>query len=139
MKRVRVFRPRGMEARGFTLIELLVVVTLIVVLASIALASYSRSIIRAKEATLREDLYRMREAIDQYSADKGHEPSDLNALVTEGYLRQIPKDPITDSAESWQIVMGEPDPANPGTPPGVHDIKSGAEGTALDGTPYSEL
>jgi general secretion pathway protein G len=123
---------------GFTLIELLIVVTLVIVLAGIGLATYTTSITRAKEATLHEDLFRLRDAIDQYSADKGHDPSDLSALVTDGYLRRIPEDPFTKSAETWQTETGEADASNPTAIPGVHDVKSGAEGTALDGTPYSD-
>jgi general secretion pathway protein G len=123
---------------GFTLIELLIVVTLVIVLAGIGLATYTTSLIRAKEATLKEDLFRLRDAIDQYGADKGHEPSDLSALVTDGYLRRIPEDPFTKSADSWQTVMGDADPSNPAAVPGVHDVKSGAEGTGLEGTPYSD-
>ena len=125
--------------RGFTLIELLVVVTLIVVLAGIGLSTYSTSVTRAKEAVLRENLFRMRDSIDQFYADKGTYPPDLSALVTDGYMRQIPKDPFTDSADTWQVVMSEPDPANPNAPPGVYDVKSGAEGVSIDGTPYSDL
>jgi general secretion pathway protein G len=124
--------------RGFTLIELLIVVTLIVVLAGIGIATYSTSVLRAKEAVLREDLFRFKDAIDQYNADKGTYPPDLSALVTDGYMRQIPKDPFTDSAETWQVVMAEPDPANPNAVPGVYDVKSGAQGTALDGTNYAD-
>ena len=103
-------------------------VTLIVVLAGIGLSTYSTSVTRAKEAVLREDLFRMRDAIDQYNADKGTYPPDLASLVTDKYMRQIPKDPITDSADTWQIVMSEPDPANPNAAPGVYDVKSGAPG-----------
>ena len=130
-----VHRP---SSRGFTLIELLIVVTLIVVLAGIGLSTYALSVKRAKEAVLREDLFRMRDAVDQYNADKGNYPPDLTSLVSDGYMRQIPKDPITESADTWQTVMSEPDPANPNATPGVYDIKSGAEGTAIDGTAYAE-
>jgi general secretion pathway protein G len=129
-------RPRG--ERGFTLIELLIVVTLIVVLAGIGISTYSTSVRRAKEAVLREDLFRLKDAIDQYNADKGTYPPDLATLVTDGYMRQIPKDPFTESADTWQIVMAEPDPANPNAVPGVYDVKSGAEATALDGTNYAD-
>lgn len=124
--------------RGFTLIELLIVVTLIVVLAGIGLSTYSTSVARAKEAVLREDLFRMRDAIDQYNADKGAYPPDLESLVSAGYMRQIPKDPVTDSTETWQTVMAEPDPAEPTAALGVYDVKSGAPGTAVDGSPYAE-
>ena len=124
--------------RGFTLIELLVVITLIVVLAGIGLSTYSSSVRRAKEAVLLEDLFQFKDKIDQYHADKGTYPPDLASLVTDGYMRQIPKDPFTDSADTWEIVMSEPDPANPNAVPGVYDVKSGAEGIALNGTNYRE-
>jgi len=87
---------------------------------------------------LKEDLFRLRDAIDQYNADKGAYPPDLSSLVTGGYLRQIPKDPITDSTDTWQIVMSEPSAADTTAAPGVEDVKSGAEGTGIDGTPYAE-
>ena len=90
---------------GFTLIELLIVMTLIVVLAGIGMSTYSTSVTRAKEAVLRENLFRMRDSIDQYYADKGSYPPDLPSLVTSGYLRQIPKDPFTESVDTWQVVM----------------------------------
>ena len=124
---------------GFTLIELLIVVTLIVVLAGIGMSTYSISVARAKEAVLRENLFRMRDSIDQFYADKGAYPPDLSALVTEGYMRQIPRDPITESSDTWQVVMSEPDPANPNAAPGVYDVKSGAPGVSIDGTPYSDF
>jgi general secretion pathway protein G len=137
--RLRVLVPHTRGRAGFTLIELLIVVTLIVVLAGIGLSTYSTSVTRAKEAVLLENLVRMRDAIDQYSADKGAYPPDLTALVTDHYIRQIPKDPFTDSTDTWQSVMSEPDPANPNAPPGVYDVKSGSQGTMLDGRPHSEL
>jgi general secretion pathway protein G len=126
------------KQRGFTLIELLIVVTLIVVLAGIGLATYSTSVRRAKEATLKEDLFRMRDAIDQYYADKGNYPPDVATLVSAGYIRQVPKDPITDSADTWQTVMSETDSANPNATPGINDVKSGAPGMGLDGTNYED-
>ena len=130
---------RSARQRGFTLIELLIVVTILVVLAGIGLSTYSTSVARAKEAVLRENLFRLRDSIDQFYADKGTYPADLASLVTEGYMRQIPKDPFTESADTWQTVMSEPDPANPNAVPGVFDVKSGAEGVSLDGTPYADL
>ena len=136
---VRIGRRHRPDQRGFTLIELLIVVTLIVVLAGIGLSTYSTSVARAKEAVLRENLFRMRDSIDQFYADKGTYPPDLTSLVTAGYMRQIPRDPFTESADTWQLVMSEPDPAAPTAVPGVFDVKSGAEGVSIDGTPYSEL
>jgi general secretion pathway protein G len=124
--------------RGFTLIELLVVLTLIIILSTIGMAQYQRSVTYAKEATLKEDLFRMRDAIDQYYADKNQYPSTLDALVSEGYLRKIPEDPFTKSTSTWQAVPAEPDPNNPTAEAGVYDVKSGADQTALDGTKYSE-
>ena len=128
--------PRS--SRGFTIIELMVVLSLIVILASLAMVQYRRTITYSKEAVLRDDLFKLRDAIDQYYADKNQYPPDLNALVSDGYLRGIPKDPVTDSSSTWREVPAEPDANNPVAEPGVYDVKSGAEGTALDGTPYSE-
>jgi general secretion pathway protein G len=130
--------PRHRSDGGFTLIELVIVVSLIVILASIGMANYHNSIVRAREAVLKEDLFRMRDAIDQYYADKGSYPTDLNALVSDGYLRSVPKDPLTQSTTSWQTVQSQPDPANPTATPGVYDVKSGSNATALDGTKYSD-
>jgi general secretion pathway protein G len=133
----RLTRPRS--ASGFTLIELMVVLTLIMVLAGMAVAQYRYAVLRTQEAVLSEDLFRMRDAIDQYYADKAKYPASLEALVTDGYLRVIPKDPITKSTETWQTVPSEPDPANPTADLGIVDIKSGAPGTSLDGRPYLEF
>ena len=126
------------KRNGFTLIEILIVITLVAILAGIGLATYTNSVRRAREATLKEDLFRMRDAIDQYYADKAKYPSALADLVTDGYLREVPKDPFTDSAESWVVENAEPDPNNPVAEPGVYDVKSGSEETALDGSKYSE-
>jgi general secretion pathway protein G len=131
-------RTRLRAQAGWTLIELLVVISLVVLLASIALVGYRNAVIRSQEAVLKEDLFRMRDAIDQYYADKNQYPSDLQALVSDGYLRAIPEDPFTRSADTWQAIPAEPDPANPNAMPGVFDVKSGADGTALDGTKYSD-
>ena len=125
-------------AAGFTLIELLVVLTLIVILSSMGLAQYRSSVIHARESVLREDLFRMRDAIDQYYADKGQWPSTLDALVSEGYVRKLPEDPFTKSSTTWQTVPAEPDPNNPTAEAGVYDVKSGSEATALDGTKYAD-
>jgi general secretion pathway protein G len=125
-------------SRGFTIIELMVVLALIVILASLAMVQYRRTIIYSKEAVLRDDLTKMRDAIDQYYADKNEYPPTLQALASEGYLRDIPKDPITESNSSWQEVPAEPDATNPTAATGVYDVKSGSDATALDGTRYSE-
>jgi general secretion pathway protein G len=120
------------------MIELLVVMTLMVMLATIGMTQYKSSQLFAREAVLKEDLFRMRDAIDQYYADKGQYPSTLEALVSDGYMRKVPDDPFTKSNSSWQTVPAEPDPANPVAEPGVYDVKSGSDATALDGTKYSE-
>jgi len=125
-------------AAGFTLIELIIVTVLMVVLASVALVQYQNSVTRAKEAVLREDLFRMRDAIDQYYADKNKWPQSLQDLVSDGYVREIPKDPITDTADSWQTVPAEAEPGNTSAEPGIFDVKSGSDKMALDGSPYSE-
>jgi general secretion pathway protein G len=124
--------------RGWTLIEMVVVMALIVVLAGLASAQYRNAFTRSQEAVLKEDLYRMRDAIDQYYADKNKYPADLGALVGDGYMREVPKDPFTDSAETWQTTPADPDPANPNAQPGIYNVKSGSERTAIDGTPYAD-
>jgi general secretion pathway protein G len=126
------------SGRGFTLIEVLIVVTLIVVLASVGMATYQNSVRRAREAVLREDLFRMRDAIDQYYADKNKYPQSLQDLVSSGYLREVPKDPMTDSAETWTTVPAEMEAGNPTAEPGVYDVKSGSEATSMDGSRYAD-
>jgi general secretion pathway protein G len=125
--------------KGFTLIELLIVITLISILAAMGVVQYRNSVQSTREAILRTDLFRMRDAIDQYYADKNKYPSSLDALVTDGYMRKVPEDPITKSADTWQTVPAEPDPSNPSSEPGIYDVKSGASGTALDGSSYSDF
>jgi general secretion pathway protein G len=124
-------------ADGFTLLELMVVMALIVVLAGIAMASYRNAVTMAQEAVLKEDLYRMRDAIDQYYADKNEYPSSLQNLVTDGYLRALPEDPMTRSAETWQEEYAEPDLNNPSASMGVYDVKSGSDRVSASGTPYA--
>jgi general secretion pathway protein G len=124
--------------RGFTLIELMVVAAIMIVLAGLGLVQYRNSVVRAREAVLKEDLFRMRDAIDQYYADKTQYPSSLDALVSDGYLRKLPDDPFTMSSSTWQTVPSDPDPTNPTASPGVYDVKSGSEATALDSTKYAD-
>jgi general secretion pathway protein G len=126
------------SAGGFTLVELLIVISLISILAGMGLVQYKNSVLSAKEATLHTDLFRMRDAIDQYYADKGKYPSGLDSLVSEGYMRKVPIDPVTQSSDSWVTVAAEPDPNSPSGEAGIYDIKSGAQGTALDGTSYTD-
>jgi general secretion pathway protein G len=135
-------RSRQHGSKGFTLLELLVVMTIIGILAAIAVPALRDSPQRAREATLREDLFTLRSVIDQYHGDKGVFPADLQVLVSEGYLRKIPVDPMTKSAETWVISYEEiaPDEESTAEPvtPGVTDVHSGSEDTALDGTLYKE-
>ena len=134
----QITRAPDYQISGFTLIELLVVASIIIILATMGMAQYRNSVIRSREAVLKEDLFRMRDAIDQYYADKGQYPSTLDALANDGYMRKLPADPFTNNADSWQTVPSEPDPNSPSSEPGVYDIKSGSDGTALDGTKYAD-
>jgi general secretion pathway protein G len=124
--------------RGFTIIELLVVLALISILATMGMAQYRLGIVHAREAVLKTDLFDLRDAIDQYYADKGQYPGALDALVSDGYIRKIPVDPFTNAADTWQTIPSEPDPNNPTAIPGIYDVKSGSEQTAINGTKYSE-
>jgi general secretion pathway protein G len=133
-----VTRRSGRSSQGgWTLVELTIVISLITVLAAIALVGYRNAITGSREAVLKEDLFRMRDAIDQYYADRGEYPSALESLVTDGYLRTIPEDPLTGSAETWQTELAELDPTDPFAQ-GIYDVKSSAEGTALNGTLYAD-
>ncbi len=132
-------RPRRLRGQsGFTLVELLVVLALISILASMAVVQYKNGVRHSQESVLRTDLFRMRDAIDQYYADKNKYPASLDTLVSDGYMRQIPQDPMTQSTDTWQTIPAEPDPSNPTAEPGIYNVKSGATGTGLDGTAYAE-
>jgi general secretion pathway protein G len=131
-------KPLTRSDRGFTMIELMVVMFLISVLAAMGMAQYRNSVTYSRESVLKEDLFRMRDAIDQYYADKGQYPSTLDALVSDGYVRKIPDDPFTRSNSTWQTIPAEPDPNNPTTEAGVYDVKSGSDATAIDGTKYAD-
>ena len=126
------------SARGFTLIELLVVASILMVLAGMGLVQYKNGVTRSREAVLKTDLFNMRDAIDQYYADKGQYPGTLDELTSSGYLRRVPDDPFTTSNSTWQTIASEPDANNPTAAPGVYDVKSGTDATALDGTKYAE-
>lgn len=120
------------KIRGFTFVELMVVLAIIAVLLTVALPRYFSGLQRAEEAVLKEDLFVMREAIDDYYVDKGVYPNSLQTLVAERYIREIPVDPVTESDETW-ILVGLPQ-----NPTVVYDVRSGAEGEASDGTLYFE-
>lgn len=123
---------------GFTLIELMIVMTIISILLAIAIPIYQKSILRAKESVLRNNLFTLRTMIDEYTVDKQHAPETLDDLVSEGYLRQVPVDPITGNNTSWKLVMEDTPVGGDNQPPGIFDIHSGAEGNGLDGTAYSD-
>ncbi len=126
------------KENGFTVIELMVVMTIILLLASVAVKINKKAIIKAKESVLKENLFQMRQAIEQYYADKGHYPDSLETLVDDGYLREIPKDPFTRSSDTWEVEYENPEDVGEDYEPGIIDVKSGYSGKALDGTNYDE-
>jgi len=132
-------RIRSGERRsGFTLIELLIVMSIVTILVSIAIPVYQRSIIRSKETVLKSNLFTLRQVIDEYTYDKQKAPQALQDLVQQGYLREVPRDPMTDSNTTWRIVMEDALQSVDQTEPGIFDVHSGSDKTGLDGTPYAE-
>ena len=126
------------SSSGFTLIELLIVISLITILAAIGFSSYGSAVTRSREAVLKENLFRMRDAIDQYYADKGQYPYDLKSLVSAGYLRSVPEDPFTRSPATWRLITAEPRLDDLISGSGIFDIKSGSGATAMDGSSYAD-
>jgi general secretion pathway protein G len=123
---------------GFTLIEMMIVMAIIVTLISLAVPYYQKSLIRAKESVLRSNLHTLRMAIDEYSFDKQKAPSTLQDLVTDGYIRDVPKDPVTQSNTTWRLIMEEAGQAVSATEPGIFDVRSGSDKKSMEGTAYSD-
>jgi general secretion pathway protein G len=131
--------PRGNQRRrGFTLIELMIVMAIIVILIAVAVPFYQKSITRAKETVLHNNLFAMRNAIDEYTYDKQKAPAALQDLVSDGYLRDMPKDPITGRNDSWKTIMEDAGQAVNATEPGIFQVLSGSNLKSSDGTSYSD-
>ncbi|MEK8050042.1 prepilin-type N-terminal cleavage/methylation domain-containing protein [Ideonella sp. DXS22W] len=127
---------RPLRHRGFTLIELIVVMAIVALLTSIAAPRYLRSVDQAREASMRSSLAVMRQAIDQFAADRGRYPHDLQELVAERYLRALPEDPLTGRRESWVALSPPPDDGLAAA--GVWDVRSGAAGRSRSGDLYAD-
>ena len=124
--------------RGFTFVELMVVITIIVIIITMAVPIYNNTIIRSKESVLKNNLFTLRTVIDNYTMDKQKAPQTLQDLVTDGYLRDVPVDPITNSNQTWRIIMEDATQSVNQTEPGIFDVRSGSDKISKDGTPYSE-
>lgn len=129
--------PIRSRQRGFTLIEMIIVIAIMGILVAVAIPVYQLHVLHAREAVLKEDLYSMRNAIDQYSQDKAKAPQTLDDLVSAGYLRAIPKDPFTGNNTSWQPVQEDVLQSLDQTAPGITDVHSGSNLTSSEGTAYS--
>ena len=124
--------------RGFTMIELMIVMAIVVILISIAVPLYQKALLRAKESVLKNNLFTIRTVIDEYTYDKQKAPQALQDLVQEGYLHQVPTDPMTGSSTTWKIVMEDALQSVNQSEPGIFDVHSGSDKMGLDGTPYSD-
>ncbi len=132
--------PTGNRWRdvGFTLVELMIVMAIIVTLLAIAVPQYTKSLVRAKETVLKQDLFSLRQTIDEYSFDKQKAPQTLQDLVSDGYLHEVPKDPMTGNNSSWKLIMEDAEQSVNQQEPGIWDVRSGSDKNGLDGTPYTE-
>jgi general secretion pathway protein G len=128
-------RRRGRS--GFTFVEMMVVITIIVILISIAIPIYQRSIVRARESVLSNNLFTLRTVIDQYTYDKEKAPQTLQDLVSGGYLKKLPLDPITNSENQWKTISEDASQALDQSEPGIFEVHSSSDKISLEGTPYS--
>lgn len=126
------------DRRGYTLVEIVIVLTIISILVSVAVPIYQKVLLRTKESVLRNNLFTLRQAIDQYTYDKQKAPQSLEDLVREGYVRQVPEDPMTGSNQTWHIIMEDAITMVNQQEPGIFDVRSGSDKISLEGTPYSE-
>jgi general secretion pathway protein G len=134
-KHIQIGRNR--VRRGFTFVELMVVITIIVILVTMAIPIYQKSIIRAKESVLHNNLFTLRTVIDNYTYDKEKAPQSLQDLVSEGYLRKVPIDPMTGTND-WRLIMEDATQSVNQSEPGIFEVQSTSNKTGLDGRPYSE-
>lgn len=133
--RIRSGRARQ---RGFTIVELMIVLTIIGILLSVAVPIYQKALVRSNETVLRSNLFTIRTMIDEYTYDKQKAPQTLQDLVEAGYLRQIPIDPMTRSADTWKLIMEDALSSTSQSEPGIFDVRSGSDRRSLEGTNYSE-
>ncbi|HTX36925.1 MAG TPA: prepilin-type N-terminal cleavage/methylation domain-containing protein [Bryobacteraceae bacterium] len=123
---------------GFSFVELMVVISIIVILISLAIPIYSKSITRSKESVLKNNLFTLQTVIDRYTYDQQKAPQTLQDLVSAGYLRDVPVDPMTGSSQTWKVIMEDSSQAVDQSAPGIYDVRSGSDQIGLDGTPYSD-
>jgi general secretion pathway protein G len=135
---LRIRSGEGKPGRGYTLIELIIVMAIISILLSIAVPLYQKSLLRTKESLLKNNLFTLRTVIDEYTFDKQKAPQTLQDLVSQGYLRAVPIDPITGSDQTWRVIMEDALTMVNQTEPGIFDVRSGSDLKSLEGTPYSE-
>ena len=137
---IAITRPALSNRRrfGFTFLELMIVMAIIAVLMAVALPIYTRAIQRSKESVLKNNLFTLRTVIDEYTYDKQKAPQTLQDLVSDGYLREVPMDPMTGSSDSWKIIQEDPSNTVNQQQPGIYDVRSGSDKTSLEGTPYSD-
>ncbi len=130
--------PTGKRRSGFTLIELMIVMAIVAIITSIAVPLYQKSIVRGKESVLKNNLFTLRTVIDEYTYDKQKAPQGLQDLVSEGYLRIVPLDPITGLDSTWRTIQEDATSATSQNEPGIWDVRSGSDQKSLEGTPYAE-